>query len=58
MSLASLSLRSDVMPAMVDKCFGATRQGTKTKASEAALLFVEIENSGEGVVVSAARSAV
>ncbi len=51
----AVSLRPDVMPAMVDKCFGAMRQGTKTRASEAALLFIEIENTGEGVVVRGIR---
>jgi cytoskeleton-associated protein 5 len=40
------------MPSIVDKCFGSTRAGTKAKAIEAALWYVEAENTGEFVVVS------
>ncbi len=40
------------MPALVDKCFGSTRAGTKAKAIEIALEYAAAENSGEGVVVS------
>jgi cytoskeleton-associated protein 5 len=39
------------MPAVVDKCFGSSRQGTKQKGIALALEYIEVENSGEGVVV-------
>ncbi|KAJ7097957.1 microtubule associated protein [Mycena belliarum] len=42
--------RDAVMPALVDKCFGSTRAGTKTQAIELALQYVEVENGGAGVV--------
>lgn len=45
-------LRPDVMPAVVDKCFGSARASMKTKAIELALLWVEVEGTAEGVVVS------
>jgi cytoskeleton-associated protein 5 len=40
------------MPSIVDKCFGSNRAGTKAKAIDAALLYIEVENTGEFVVVS------
>lgn len=43
--------REAVMPALVDKCFGSTRAGTKAQATELVLQYVEMENSGAGVVV-------
>lgn len=39
------------MPAIVDKCFGSSRQGTKQKGIALALEYIEVENSGEGVLV-------
>ncbi|KAJ7774661.1 microtubule associated protein [Mycena maculata] len=42
--------REVVVPALVDKCFGSTRAGTKTQAVELALQYVEVENGGVGVV--------
>jgi cytoskeleton-associated protein 5 len=36
---------------VVDKCFGSTRAGTKQKALELVLEYVEVENGGEGCVV-------
>ncbi|KAJ7905459.1 microtubule associated protein, partial [Mycena olivaceomarginata] len=42
--------RDTVVPALVDKCFGSTRAGTKTQAIELALQYVEVENNGTGVV--------
>ncbi|KDQ20349.1 hypothetical protein BOTBODRAFT_153038 [Botryobasidium botryosum FD-172 SS1] len=42
--------REAVLPALVDKCYGSTRSGTKQKALELTLDYVEVENSGEGVV--------
>ncbi|KAI9446224.1 armadillo-type protein [Lactarius indigo] len=42
--------RDAVVPALVDKCFGSTRAGTKNQAIELALQYVEVENSGAGVV--------
>jgi cytoskeleton-associated protein 5 len=44
--------RSAVVPALVEKCFGSTRMGTKNHAIELALQYVEVENGGAGVVVS------
>ncbi|KAJ6630768.1 hypothetical protein B0H10DRAFT_2160163 [Mycena sp. CBHHK59/15] len=42
--------RDAVVPALVDKCFGSTRAGTKMQAVELALQYVEVENGGAGVV--------
>ncbi|KAF7294962.1 Cytoskeleton-associated protein 5 [Mycena indigotica] len=42
--------RDGVVPALVDKCFGSTRAGTKNQAIELALQYVEVENGGAGVV--------
>ncbi|QRV72838.1 CLASP amino-terminal protein [Ceratobasidium sp. AG-Ba] len=42
--------REAVVPALVDKCYGSARAGTKTKAIELTLRYVEIENGGEGIV--------
>jgi cytoskeleton-associated protein 5 len=44
--------RTDVTPALVDKALGSVRAGTKKKGSELCCMYVEVENSGEGVVVS------
>lgn len=44
--------RDTVVPALVDKCLGSTRAGTKAKAIELMLKYIEVENNGEGVVVS------
>jgi cytoskeleton-associated protein 5 len=43
--------RETVVPALVDKCFGSTRAGTKSQALELALQYVEVENNAAGVVV-------
>lgn len=43
--------RDAVVPAVVDKCFGSARQGTKQKGIALVLEYIEIGNSGEGVVV-------
>ncbi len=43
--------REAVVPALVDKCFGAARAGTKNHAIELSLAYVEVENTGAGVVV-------
>lgn len=43
--------REVVVPALVDKCLGSTRAGTKNQALELALQYVEVENTGAGVVV-------
>jgi cytoskeleton-associated protein 5 len=40
-----------VVPALVDKCLGSTRAGTKSQAIELALQYVEVGNGGAGVVV-------
>ncbi|KAF9246549.1 hypothetical protein BU15DRAFT_85302 [Melanogaster broomeanus] len=42
--------REAVVSALVDKCLGAARAGTKTQAIELILQYVEVENSGAGVV--------
>jgi cytoskeleton-associated protein 5 len=47
----SAKTRDVVIPALVDKCFGSTRAGTKNHAVELALQYVEVENGGAGVVV-------
>jgi hypothetical protein len=44
-------LRADVYPSVVDKCFGSARASLKLKAIELGLLWVEVENSGEGLIV-------
>jgi cytoskeleton-associated protein 5 len=43
--------RDAVVPALVDKCLGSTRAGTRNQALEAILQYVEVENGGAGVVV-------
>ncbi len=43
--------RDGVVPALVDKCLGSTRAGTKNQAIELILQYVEVENGGIGVVV-------
>jgi cytoskeleton-associated protein 5 len=48
--------REAVVPALVDKCFGSTRVGTKAQALELVLQYIEVENSAAGVVVSASLS--
>ncbi|KIJ17379.1 hypothetical protein PAXINDRAFT_74088 [Paxillus involutus ATCC 200175] len=42
--------REAVVPALVDKCLGSARAGTKSQAIELILQYVEVENSGAGVV--------
>ncbi|KAL0571687.1 hypothetical protein V5O48_010274 [Marasmius crinis-equi] len=42
--------RETVAPALVEKCFGSARGGTKAQALELVLQYVEVENSGTGVV--------
>jgi cytoskeleton-associated protein 5 len=44
--------RDAVVPALVDKCFGSARAGTRSTAIELVLQYVEVENGGAGVVVS------
>ncbi|KAF9451059.1 microtubule associated protein [Macrolepiota fuliginosa MF-IS2] len=41
--------RDAVLPALVDKCLGSTRAGTKNNALELILQYVEVENGGAGV---------
>ncbi len=43
--------REVVVPALVDKCFGSARAGTRAQAIELTLQYVEVENSATGVVV-------
>ncbi|KAH9951330.1 ARM repeat-containing protein [Amylocystis lapponica] len=42
--------REAVVPALVDKCFGSSRAGTKAQSLELVLHYVEVENGGAGVV--------
>ncbi|KZV97682.1 ARM repeat-containing protein [Exidia glandulosa HHB12029] len=42
--------REEVMPAVVDKCLGSTRAGTKNNAIELVLQYVEMENSADGCI--------
>ncbi|KAK0214271.1 microtubule associated protein [Armillaria nabsnona] len=42
--------REVVLPALVEKCFGSSRAGTKAQALELTLQYVEVENGGSGVV--------
>ncbi|KZT11388.1 ARM repeat-containing protein [Laetiporus sulphureus 93-53] len=42
--------REVVVPALVDKCFGSTRAGTKLHATELVLQYVEVDNGGAGIV--------
>ncbi|KAF5358260.1 hypothetical protein D9756_001599 [Leucocoprinus leucothites] len=42
--------RDAVVPALVDKCLGSTRAGTKSNSQELILQYVEVENGGAGVV--------
>lgn len=44
--------REVVVPALVDKCFGSARAGTRNQAVELTLQYVEVENNGAGVIVS------
>ena len=43
--------REVVVPALVDKCFGSSRAGTKNHAIELVLQYVEVENGGASIVV-------
>ena len=43
--------REAILPALVDKCLGSTRVGTKNQAVELVLQYVEVENGGTAVVV-------
>lgn len=47
----AVKTRDAIVPALVDKCLGSTRAGTKNQALELILQYVEIENGGVGVVV-------
>nr|XP_019011711.1 microtubule Associated protein [Kwoniella pini CBS 10737]OCF50492.1 microtubule Associated protein [Kwoniella pini CBS 10737] len=46
----SAKIRPDVVPAIVDKALGSARAGTKKKGMDLCAMFVEVENSGEGVM--------
>jgi hypothetical protein len=53
--MRSCSTRDVVLPALVDKCLGSTRAGTRKAALEATLFYIEMEDvmGSEGAVVSA-----
>ncbi|KAI6109163.1 microtubule associated protein [Pisolithus croceorrhizus] len=42
--------RDTVVPALVDKCLGSARVGTKNQAIELILQYVEVENTAAGVI--------
>lgn len=42
--------RDTVVPALVDKCLGSARVGTRNQAIELILQYVEVENTAAGVV--------
>ncbi|KAF8228198.1 microtubule associated protein [Tricholoma matsutake] len=42
--------REAVLPVLVEKCFGSSRAGTRSQAVDLTLQYVEVENSGAGVV--------
>lgn len=42
--------REAVVPALVEKCLGSTRAGTKTNSVELCLQYVEVENGASGVI--------
>ena len=46
--------REIVVPALVDKCLGSTRAGTRNQTVELILQYVEVQNGGAGVVVRVA----
>lgn len=48
--------RTDVVPSLVDKALGSVRAGTKKKGVELCCMYVEVENGGEGVVVTSSLS--
>lgn len=41
-----------MVPAIVEKALGSARTGTKRKGMDLCAMFVEVENGGEGVMVS------
>lgn len=43
--------REAILPALVDKCLGSTRVGTRNHAVELVTQYVEVENGGAAVVV-------
>jgi len=47
----AVKTRDIVVPALVDKCLGSARAGTRNDALELILQYVEVENSGAGVIV-------
>lgn len=50
--------REVVAPALVEKCLGSARSGTKNQAIELLLQYVEVENSGAGVVVRSSTTCI
>ncbi|KAI8998718.1 ARM repeat-containing protein [Trametes punicea] len=42
--------REVIIPALVEKCFGSARAGTKAQAIELSLQYVEVENGAAGVL--------
>jgi cytoskeleton-associated protein 5 len=48
---SAASTREAVLPAIVDKCIGSSRNGTKLQSLELLLQYVEMENTAAGAVV-------
>ncbi|KAI6036614.1 microtubule associated protein [Pisolithus microcarpus] len=48
--VALVKTRDTVVPALVDKCLGSARVGTRNQAIELILQYVEVENTAAGVV--------
>lgn len=44
------STREQVIPSLVEKCFGAARAGTKQKATDIVLLYAEIDQPDSVIV--------
>ncbi len=44
--------RTDVIPGIVEKALGNSRAGTKKKGGELCAMYMEVENGGEGLIVS------
>ncbi|KAJ3412335.1 Microtubule-associated protein, microtubule dynamics during spindle orientation [Chytridiales sp. JEL 0842] len=42
--------RNVIAPMVVEKCLGSTRTGTKLKGMEVLMMYIEVENKGDGVV--------
>lgn len=48
----AVKTREVVVPALVEKCLGSARAGTRNNSIELILQYTEVENTGAGVTVS------